>query len=96
MDEHGPETEDELKAELIVVLRRADIHLSSSQIAAAMGEAMAYFLSDDFVDDDENLTEAQAEEIAKAVREAEPEATAQVLRELTAQVLAEIKGRTYG
>jgi hypothetical protein len=95
MDEYGPETEDELKAELIVVLRRADNHLNSSQIAAAMGEAMAYFLSEDFLDD-ENLTEAQVEEITKAVRELEPEATRQVLRDLTAQVLMEIRGRTYG
>jgi hypothetical protein len=92
MDEHGPETEDELKAELIAVLRRADKHLSSSQIAGGMGEAMAYYLSDDFLDD-ENLTEAQVAAITKAVRELEPEVTEQVCRELTAQVLAEIKER---
>ena len=81
MDEHGPETEDELKAELIVVLRRADQGgLSSSQIAAAMGEAMSYYLSDEFVLDDE-MTEAEAEHIAKLVREIEPEATAAVMAE---------------
>ena len=70
MDEHGPQTEDELKAELIVVLRRADQHLNSSQVAAAMGEAMSYYLSDDFIDDElAGMTEAEAEHIARLYRE---------------------------
>jgi len=43
-----------------------------------MGEAMSYYLSDEFVLDDE-MTEAEAEHIARLVREIEPEATAAVM-----------------